>query len=198
MSWRPVLEQCLRDERRFLIRLAHSQLFDLEEAADVVQEMALAAWQAVDHFEGRSSIRTWLVSILRFKILDALRERQRQPTLSGTDVAQEMQALDGELLFDACGHWAEAPQTWWETDNNPSDTLQQKQTMQVLELCLDNLPKKTAHVFLMREYLGFETHEIADSTGLQMGHIRVILMRARLALRTCLEWRMIARPRTNG
>lgn len=190
MSWHKALEQSLRDDRNFLLRLAHAQLRNPQEAADAVQDTALAAWQTIDRFEGRSSIRTWLVGILRFKILDVLRERQRHPTLPHDEVAHELQALDSDLLFDDAGRWTEEPQAWWIASDNPSDTLQQNQMMQLLQRCLDKLPEKTAHVFLMREYLGFETPEIAQRTGLQAGNIRIILMRARLALRTCLEWQM--------
>ncbi|WP_310610847.1 sigma-70 family RNA polymerase sigma factor [Limnohabitans sp.] len=194
MSWHQALEQNLRDDREFLLRLAHAQLRNPQEAADAVQDTALAAWQTIDRFEGRSSIRTWLVGILRFKILDVLRERQRHPTLPHDEVEQELQTLDSDLLFDDAGRWTEEPQTWWSVSDNPSDTLQQNQMMRRLQQCLDKLPEKTAHVFLMREYLGFETPEIAQRTGLQAGNIRIILMRARLALRTCLEWQMSHRP----
>jgi RNA polymerase sigma-70 factor, ECF subfamily len=190
VTWRQALEQSLRDDREFLLRLAHAQLRNPQEAADAVQDTALAAWQAIDRFEGRSSIRTWVVGILKFKILDLLRERQRHATFKLNDIEQELQTLDSDLLFDDDGSWAEEPQAWWSTSDNPSDTLQQNQMMRLLQQCLDKLPEKTAHVFLMREYLGFETPEIAHRTGLQAGNIRVILMRARLALRTCLEWQM--------
>lgn len=177
----------------FFLRLAYSQLREQQDAADVVQEMSLAAWQAIDQFEGRSTIRTWLVGILRFKILDALRRRKGQPSFNGMDVDQELQMLD-RALFDVNGRWVDEPQAWWEADSNLSETLQQKQTMQLLQACLEKLPEKTAHVFLMREYLGFESQEISHRTGLQMNHIRVIMMRARLALRTCLEFKMAGRP----
>jgi RNA polymerase sigma-70 factor, ECF subfamily len=193
VSWHQALEQSLRDDREFLLRLAHAQLRNPQEAADAVQDAALAAWQTIDRFEGRSSIRTWLVGILRFKILDVLRERQRHPTLPHDEVEQELQTLDSDLLFDDAGRWTEEPKTWWSVSDNPSDTLQQNQIMRLLQQCLNKLPEKTAHVFLMREYLGFETTEIAQRTGLQAGNIRIILMRARLALRTCLEWQMSQR-----
>ncbi|WP_310626241.1 sigma-70 family RNA polymerase sigma factor [Limnohabitans sp.] len=190
MSWHKALEQSLRDDRDFLLRLAHAQLRNPQEAADAVQDTALAAWQTIDRFEGRSSIRTWLVGILRFKILDVLRERQRHPTFKLNEIEQELQTLDSDLLFDDDGSWAEEPQAWWSTSDNPSETLQQNQMMRLLQQCLAKLPEKTVHVFLMREYLGFESPEIAQCTGLQTGNIRIILMRARLALRTCLEWQM--------
>lgn len=194
MSWHKALEQSLRDERNFLLRLAHAQLRNPQEAADAVQDMALAAWQTIDRFEGRSSLRTWLVGILRFKILDLLRERQRHTQLNFDEVVLELQSLDSDLLFDTEGRWVDEPQAWWSTDHNPSETLQQNQMMRLLQQCLDKLPEKTAHVFLMREYLGFENSEIAQRTGMQAGNIRVILMRARLTLRTCLEWQMSHHP----
>lgn len=184
------MEQSLRNERDFLLRLAHAQLRNPQEAADAFQDMALAAWQTIDRFEGRSSLRTWLVGILRFKILDLLRERQRHTKLNFDEVVQELHTLDSDLLFDTEGRWADEPQAWWSTDHNPSETLEQTQMMRLLQQCLDKLPEKTAHVFLMREHLGFENLEIAQRTCMQAGNIRIILMRARLALRTCLEWHM--------
>jgi RNA polymerase sigma-70 factor, ECF subfamily len=63
----------------------------------------------------------------------------------------------------------------------------QNQLMNLLELCVTKLPEQTTRVFLLREYLGFETEEITDHTGLQSGHVRVLLHRARLSLRTCLD-----------
>ena len=185
------LEAILRKERGFLFRLARSQLRDDSTADDVVQDMALAAWQSIERFEKRSSIRSWLVGILRFKILDALREQHRQPaSFSSLDVMQELQSLEDALLFDAQERWAEMPQVWWIETAGPSEALVQQQMMQFLELCLKNLPQRTAQIFLMREYLGFESPEIAARTGLQAGHVRVILLRARLALRSCLDLRI--------
>lgn len=194
MTWHKALERSLRDEHAFLVRLAHAQLRNVQEAADVVQDTALAAWQTVDRFEGRSSIRTWLVGILRYKILDALRERKRHIHFDYDEVAQELKTLDADLLFDREGRWSEDPKAWWSMEHNPSETLQQNQMLRLLQQCLDKLPEKTTHVFLMREYLGFENSEIAQRTGMQAGNIRVILMRARLALRTCLEWQMGHNP----
>jgi RNA polymerase sigma-70 factor (ECF subfamily) len=195
VSWRPEIEQTLREQRGFLLRFARAQLRDAPWAEDVVQDTALAAWQAADQFEGRSSVRTWLVGILRFKILDALRDRKRHATpLSVLAVDQELAALEDDGLFDAQGRWREMPQAWWAAQDGPADTLQQRQTLQMLEQCLQNLPANTAQIFLMREYLGFNGPDIAQQTGLTPGHVRVILLRARLALRTCLELRLSEPP----
>jgi RNA polymerase sigma-70 factor (ECF subfamily) len=190
-SWTSELAKTFEQERGFLLRLAHAQLRDPAWADDVVQETALAAWQAVDGFEGRSTMRTWLVGILRFKILDALRQRQKHAiNFSALELDSELQSLEDELLFDAHGRWRDIPQLWGKPEQDPVAMLQEKQGMALLQLCLQELPEKTAQIFLMREYLGLEGVEIAQKTGLQAGHVRVILLRARLALRTCLEWRM--------
>lgn len=189
-SWAGELEKSLCNDRGFLLRLARAQLRDQQTAEDVVQDAALAAWQSVEKFEGRSSIRTWLVGILRYKILDAMRLHQRQPILySPLEVDQELQTLD-EGLFDLQGCWSEMPDAWRHDEDAPADALQQSQTLQFLMLCLKGLPEKTARVFLMREYLGLDSKEITVQTGLKAGHVRIVLMRARLSLRTCMAWRM--------
>lgn len=199
-DWAAELKQALTTERGFLLRLAHGQLRNSQWAEDVVQEAALAAWQSIGVFEGRSTLRTWLVGILRFKILDALRSQHKHPealsqwaSLAGMHAAQlddELNALEDGLLFDAQGRWHDQPLAWWDDTGEPDTALQQKQVLHHLQLCLDVLPQKSAQVFLMREYLGCQSSEIATHTGLQAGHIRVILMRTRLALRTCLEARL--------
>lgn len=199
-DWAAELKQTLVSERGFLLRLAHGQLRNAQWAEDVVQEAALAAWQSIGVFEGRSTLRTWLVGILRFKILDALRQQQKQPAalsllpslpgLQAFQLDKELNALEDNLLFDAQGRWRDQPLAWWDDTGEPDTALQQKQVLHHLQWCLDVLPQKSAQVFLLREYLGCDSAEIATHTGLQSGHIRVILMRTRLALRTCLETRL--------
>lgn len=187
----PDLEHALATERGYLLRLAHAQLRNTQWAEDVVQEAALAAWQSVAQFEGRSTLRTWLVGILRFKILDALRAQMKQAiSIDALDVQGELSALEDQLLFNAQGRWLDQPMAWWDGSGAPDSALLQKQVLYQVQLCLDVLPAKSAQVFLMREYLGCDGTEIVRHTGLQAGHVRVILMRARLALRTCLELRM--------
>jgi RNA polymerase sigma-70 factor, ECF subfamily len=194
------LMQALTEQRSFLLHLASVQLNDTELAEDAVQETSLSAWQTFHKFENRSSIRTWLVSILRFKILDAMRQRKRQPDrLSAVQIDQELASLEDGLLFDAHGQWSEQPQVWWQSETNaalevPDQALIHKQMLILIQTCLTRLPPKTAQIFLMREYLGFEGIEIAQQLKLQTGHLRVILMRARLALRTCLELSMALEP----
>jgi len=88
---------------------------------------------------------------------------------------------DLDALFDASGHWREPPQPW------PEQALEGRQFLAALEKCLALLPARTAQVFLMREHLGVETPEICKELGITATHCWVLLYRARMALRECLQ-----------
>lgn len=183
-------------ERRFLFHLARSQLQNTQWAEDVVQETALAVWQGSHGFQGRSAARTWFVSILRFKILDVFRDRARhREDLRQEDMDVEIEQMATSKLFDSNGAWADTPQEWSDSQNGVEDPLQQTQVMDFLQICLQKIPDRSAHVFLMKEYLGLDNDEIVARTGLTPGNLRIILMRSRLALRTCLDKRMQAKAR---
>jgi RNA polymerase sigma-70 factor (ECF subfamily) len=163
-------------ERGYLLRYASLQLRDRHAAEDAVQETLLAALAGEDGFGGRSNLRTWLTGILKHKIIDAIRRLSRE-----TPVA----ALDGEpdVLFDSRGHWIDTPAAW----DDPDASLEQKQFFSVLEDCLGRLPAKTAQAFMMREHLGYETGDICKELDLTPTHCWVLLYRARVALRECLQ-----------
>ena len=166
----------VEEERPYLLRYASLQLRDPHVAEDVVQETLLAALAGEAGFGGRSNLRTWLTGILKHKIVDAIRRLTRETAV----------ATDGEefeALFSERGHWVDAPATWTE----PEGSLEQKQFLRALEECLTRLPAKTAQVFMMREHLGFETPDICKELGLTPTHCWVLLYRARMALRECLQ-----------
>ena len=166
-------------ERGYLLRYARLQLRDAAAAEDAVQEALVAALAGEAGFAGRSNLRTWLTGILKHKIIDTIRRQSR------TSALQPEEAEAGELdpLFDESGHWRDPPSDW----GDPDTLLQQKQFMAALEVCLEALPAKTAHAFLMREHMGFETTEICKELGVTPTHCWVLLYRARMALRECLE-----------
>jgi RNA polymerase sigma-70 factor (ECF subfamily) len=166
----------VEDERPYLLRYASLQLRDPHAAEDVVQETLLAALAGEAAFAGRSNLRTWLTGILKHKIVDAIRRLTRE-----TAVATDEEGL--EALFNERGHWIETPPAW----DDPDASLEQQQFFAALEACLARLPAKTAQVFLMREHLGYETPEICKELGLTPTHCWVLLYRARLALRECLQ-----------
>lgn len=165
--------------RPYLLRYASLQLRNHEAAEDAVQETLVAALAAEKRFAGRSNLRTWLTGILKHKIIDAIRRAGRErPLEAGGD---ESMTDDLDALFDGTGHWCDAPQAW------PEQALEDKQFIAALEECLAALPARTGQVFLMREHLGCETAEICKELGITPTHCWVLLYRARMALRECLE-----------
>ena len=163
----------VEEERPYLLRYASLQLRDALAAEDAVQETLVAALAGESGFEGRANLRTWLTGILKHKIVDAIRRMSREEPVAGIE--------DLDALFDATGHWDEPPVAW------PENTLEQKQFFAVLEECLKGLPAKTAQAFMMREHMGFDTDEICKELAVTPTHCWVLIYRARMALRECLQ-----------
>jgi RNA polymerase sigma-70 factor (ECF subfamily) len=174
----------IESHRPYLLRYALAQLRDGQLAEEAVQEALVAALEGIAGFNGRSTLRTWLTSILRFKVIDL----QRRAVVERAQVAldEETEAGDDawlDDLFDGTGHWREAPQSW----SNPEAALEQRRFWEAFERCLDRLPKAGGRVFFQREVLGEETEAICKAEGITPSNCWVILHRARLALRACLE-----------
>ena len=178
----------LADLRRDLLRFAELQLRDQATAEDAVQEALTAAFSGQDRFTGRAALKTWVFAILKNKIVDTLRQRQRTAPISSL-VAEdaEEEGDDFAVLFNPGHHWnpADRPQRW----GDPEATFAQQQFWVVFEVCLTRLPENTARVFMMREFLGLETPDICLELALTTSHCHVILHRARMGLRLCLEQR---------
>jgi len=172
----------IEQQRAYLLRFARLQLRDRDAAEDAVQETLLAALGAEASYAGRSELRTWLTGILKHKIIDAIRRASREPQAS-LDDSDDAAAL--EELFDRSGHWG-APVAAWR---DPDASLEQAQFFEVLEACLAGLPAKAARAFMMREHMGLETDEICKELGITPTNCWVMLYRARMALRLCLEAR---------
>ena len=167
--------------RPYLLRYATLQLRDAAAAEDAVQETLLAALTGEAGFAGRSNLRTWLTGILKHKIVDSIRRQARERPAADLESGDESGEFDA--LFDRRGHWQEAPDAWQQ----PEGALGQKQFLAALEACLRALPERTARVFMMREHLGLETAEICKELGISATHCWVMLHRARMALRLCLQ-----------
>ena len=175
------LHQQLESMRPALLRFAFLQLRNETAAEDAVQEALLAVLEKPDSFAGQSSLRTYVTGILKFKIIDHLRRLKREIALDTSEDESETDLIDN--LFKANGHTVNMPNAWGE----PESTLQQKDFFRVLEVCLENLPEKTARVFMMREWLELDTEEICKELGLTTSNLWVVLYRARLRLRECLD-----------
>jgi RNA polymerase sigma-70 factor (ECF subfamily) len=179
----------LEAQRKYLLRVAQLQLRDRDAAEDVVQETLLAALAGREGFTGRSSVKTWLTGILKHKIVDAIRRKQRDPVFESS-FAEEIDLEDFDGLFRTSGAWEAQPATW----GDPESSLNRRQFFDVLELCLERLPPNTARVFIMREVLELESDEICKELLITANNLWVILYRARMALRLCLEQNWFGQP----
>ncbi len=171
----------LEQLRPYLLRYAQLQLRDRESAEDVVQETLLAALESRARFEGKSSARTWLTGILKHNIIDLIRRRSReQPLAAGED---ELEADLVDALFRGDGHWQQPPSDW----GSPARALENKRFREAFELCTKVMPERAARVFMMREVLEMTTEEICKELAITPTNLWVILHRARLSLRECIE-----------
>lgn len=179
--------QFLANLRRDLVRFAELQLRDTAAAEDAVQEALAAALSGQARFDGRAALKTWVFAILKNKIVDHLRQRQRFVEVASLGQEIDNDADDFDVLFNHKGHWKaeERPQTW----GDPEATFVQQQFWTVFEVCLTRLPENTARVFMMREFIGLDTSEICQELGMTVSNCHVILHRARMRLRLCLEQR---------
>ena len=157
------------------------QLRNDSAAEDVVSETMLAILEKPENFEGRSSLRTYATGILKFKIIDLLRKRGREVHIE----VQDEQSLDDAMdaLFAKDGHWQEPPPAW----QHPERALEQSQFFNTLQACVDRLPPKLGRVFMMREWLEREVEDICAELGITSNNCGVMLYRARMSLRECLE-----------
>ena len=170
----------LERHRPHLLRFALLQLRDRSAAEDAVQDTLLAAIQGAAQFAGQSSVRTWLIGILKHKMIDILRKAAREQPLDGPS---DDDARDLDAFFAEDGHFLQAPEQWAD----PERSLEERRFFEALERCLQSLPKKTASAFAMRELMGLETDEICKELGISTSNCWVMLYRARMGLRACLE-----------
>lgn len=174
----------LQDLRRQMLRFATLQLSDANLAEDAVQEALIGAFKSANRFGGRAALKTWVFAILKNKIADVLRQRQRLHEADLMLHAHE-EGEDFRELFDARGFWQadERPAAW----GDPDQAVHSAQFWRVFETCLDHLPNQQARVFMMREFIELETPEICEAIGITVSNLNVMLHRARLRLRECLE-----------
>jgi len=174
----------LEDIRRQMIKFATLQLGDSNQAEDAVQEALIGALKNAASFGGRAALKTWIFAILKNKIADVLRLKQRVVNASSL-LREEDENDDLSALFDRKGYWQadERPVAW----GNPEASLRETHFWRVFEACLEGLPPKQARVFMMREFIELSANEICESMGLTTSNLHVLLHRSRLRLRECIE-----------
>ena len=172
----------LAEHRSYLLRFARLQMRNDAWAEDAVSETLLAALSKPQSFGNKSQLKTWLVGILKHKVLDAFRHNAREVSLDAAPDSDGHEDLDS-LMFKSDGHFAQAPADW----GNPEQELSSRQFFVVLEACTEKMPAALGRVFLMREWLELSSEEICKELNLTSTNLYVQLHRARLRLRECLE-----------
>lgn len=174
--------------RREMLRFAVLQLRDPASAEDAVQEAMIAALEGAGRFAERAKLRTWVFAILKNKIVDIIRRRVREPSHGAPD--NEIDDDDFDSLFKSNGHWQadSRPGDW----GDPEKSFENQRFWMVFDACLNRLPASTARVFMMREMLGLETEDICKELSMSTNNCWVILHRARMGLRLCLDQKWFA------
>lgn len=175
--------QWLDEHGDALFRYARLRVRDRELAEDLVQETFLAAIQSMDRFRQQASRQTWLIAILRRKIVDHHRRRATREAGHAEPVVSP-EAVRGRY-FDEEGFWKAAVSPWKSADA----AIEHQEFWSVFNTCLGDLPPSFARAFLLRTIEGLESSEVCEQLGVNAGNLRVRLHRARLLLRECLETR---------
>ena len=184
----PDFEHQVAEQRPYLLKFARLQLRNETWAEDAVSDALLAALARPQAFQARSQLRTWMVGILKHKVIDILRQHKREVILSANDDDADADPLD-DFAFHRDGHFIEPPADW----GHPDQELSQRQFMAVLDACTDKLPPVQGRLFLMREWLELSSEDICKELNLTPTNLYVQLHRARLRLRECLELHWFAR-----
>jgi RNA polymerase sigma-70 factor (ECF subfamily) len=179
------IAQELEALRPQLLKFAQLQLRNPTWAEDAVSETLLAALEKPQSFAGRSQLRSWLIGILKHKLVDQIRRNCKEMSTTGAD----SESIEDEL-FASDGHWRDQPQDW----GDPEKSLGQVEFFRVLEACAEKLPGQQGRLFMMREWLELETDEICKHLSITPTNLWVMLHRARLRLRECLQLNWFGQP----
>lgn len=165
----------------YLFSYALLKAKDTHVAEDLVQETLLAAITAKNTFSNASTIRTWLVGILKHKLSDHFRQQGREVAVGDLFDQDEGDNLDS--FFRANGRWIEKPDAF----PDPESALQQKEFWKIFQECLSGLKPKQVEVFLAKEIYGMSNEDICKDFALSPTNVWVIMHRARLSLNRCLK-----------
>lgn len=162
----------------YLFRFALSRVRDRAVAEDLVQETFLAAIGPSHGFDGNSSVRTWLIGILKHKIIDHFRRTVKFEFNDGK--------MTDDEFFDSNGRWrADAAPSEW--NSTPEELLESRELVSLLDACIAKLPSHLAAIFLLREINGLDADEICELLSISPSNYWVMLHRARLHLRHAIE-----------
>jgi RNA polymerase sigma-70 factor (ECF subfamily) len=178
-------ERWLDEHGDHLYRYALLQLGNSALAEDMVQDTLVAGLEGLERFQGRASEKTWLTGILRHKILDYFRRARRESVAEDIETLADSAAQEVGALFDVAGHWISPPQDWGQPEKRETD----QQFLKVLAGCMQRLKPAMATAFVLKEIDGHSNQEISKELGVSDTNCGVLLYRARMSLRRCLDVR---------
>jgi RNA polymerase sigma-70 factor, ECF subfamily len=173
-----------------MLRVARMYVPTQAVAEDVVQETWLGVLNGIDRFEGRSSLRTWVFSILVNRARTrGERERRTVPfaSLARQESDEEFSAVDADRFVgqgDGAGSWAAPPVRWWE---EPERALDSAEAVARIEAEIAKLPETQRLVITMRDVEGMPSEEVRSALDISETNQRVLLHRARAKVRAALE-----------
>jgi RNA polymerase sigma-70 factor (ECF subfamily) len=173
-------DRWVQEHGDLLFRYALVRVRDRAAAEEVVQETFLAALKGREQFKGRASERTWLVGILKHKLMDYFRKSSRESPVSDLISSGE----SAEDFFDRSGKWKAEPGAWGD---DPANVLEKKEFWNTFKECMGGLPGRLADVFSLREFEGLGSEEIRNLMNLSATNLNVLLYRARTRLARCLD-----------
>ncbi len=164
-----------------LFRYGISRVRNPEIAEDLLQETLLAALKSKESYAGQATEQTWLIGILKHKIMDYFRKTSREKTQAFNDFLTGNEQQD---YFDGQGHW----QHNFSSCTKPDKSLEQEQFFEILQTCIERLPPRMAQLFVLRELEGLKGEEICELMSIStLNNFWVILSRTRVRLRHCLD-----------
>ncbi len=178
----PNSEQWVTDHADYLYAFALKRLPDPELCKDLVQDTFMSAIKSLSQFEGNSSERTWLTSILKNKVIDVYRKKSKEAAFI-EGLSKEEQH---DNFFESNGHWKQQylPQGWGIEE---TDYLENKELKSILERCIKKLPALWAMVFNMKYLEEEDSKKICKELDISPSNFWVIIHRSKLSLRRCIS-----------
>jgi len=174
-------EQWLQLYGDILYRYGMARVRDSEIAEDLVQETLLAALKAQANYAGQAAEQTWLIGILKHKIIDYFRKASREKV---SEFDEQLLTDDNDDYFDQQGNWKVDLSIW----SKPEKAMEQEEFIQVLQACINRLPERMAQLFVLREFEDMKSEEICEVMSItSLNNFWVMLSRVRVQLRHCLD-----------
>lgn len=173
-------EQWIDEHGDALFGYALVRVRDPSVAEDLIQETLVSALSSLASYEGRATERTWLIGILRHKVLDHWRKTSRETT-AGLDPTEGHPMPEA---FDKRGSWSNDRVGW---PDDPGEIMEQKRFWEAFHCCIAALPSPLMQAYTLRELDDMDSGAVCETLGISSTNLTTRLYRARMKLKTCLK-----------